>query len=131
MDKAVVEFAQITDISFDDTANRGEMVLFRLNDFYPPVVSALEKENPRVICDFMDMALAPGVLVSIKAGGKYVQSIETTTESTPDKVRVILELAPDRDYDLQQVFFKNDNLFVLIVNELSPETTTKEEKVTQ
>jgi len=34
------------------------------------------------------------------------------------KVRVELVLVPTRNYDLQQLFFKEDNLFVIIVKEL-------------
>lgn len=129
--KSGVERAQILDISFDNTSNRGEMVLFRLNDFYPPVVSAMEKESPRVICDFMNMDVSAEVQASISANGKYVQRIKTMKEHKPDKVRVVLELSPDRDYDLQQVFFKNDNLFVLIINELAPEAAASPEKPAQ
>lgn len=109
---------QLLDISFDDSSNRGEMVLFHLNDFYPPTVSAIEKENPRVLCDFNNMSLAEGVRENIVAGGTFVKNIRAEKFKNPDKVRIVLELSPERDYDLQQVFFKNDNLFVLIVNEL-------------
>lgn len=109
---------QLLDISFDNSSNTGEMVLFHLNDFYPPTVSAIEKENPRVICDFMHMGLAEGVQENIAAEGKFVKQIRAEKHENPDKVRITLDLSPDRDYDLQQVFFKNDNLFVLIVNEL-------------
>jgi hypothetical protein len=117
--------AQLLDISFDDSSNKGEMVLFHLNDFHPPAVSAVEKDNPRVLCDFMAMGLGKGIQETILANGKYVESIHTKKLKNPDKVQVVLELSPDRDYDLQQVFFKNDNLFVLIVNELQPETAGK------
>lgn len=116
---------QLLDISFDDSSNKGEMVLFHLNDFYPPTVSAVEKDNPRVLCDFMAMGLGKGIQENILANGKFVKSIHTATHKNPDKVQVILNLSPDRDYDLQQVFFKNDNLFVLIVNELLPESAGK------
>ena len=95
-----------------------QMVLFHLNDFYPPTVSAIEKENPRVLCDFNNMNLADGVQEDIVASGKFVKHIRAEKFKNPDKVRIVLDLSPDRDYDLQQVFFKNDNLFVLIVNEL-------------
>lgn len=111
--------AQLLEISFDNSSNKGEMVIFRLNDFYPPTVSAIEEETPRVLCDFMDMQLAGEVNKEILAKGKYVQRIRTGRHGNPDNIRVILDLTPDRNYDLQQVFFKNDNLFVLIVNELS------------
>jgi hypothetical protein len=112
--------AQLLEISFDNSSNKGEMVIFRLNDFYPPAVSAIEEEEtPRVLCDFMDMQLAGEVNKEILAKGKYVQRIRTGRHGNPDNIRVILDLTPDKNYDLQQVFFKNDNLFVLIVNELS------------
>ena len=111
---------QLLEITFDDSSNKGEMVIFRLNDFFPPTVSALEKETPRVLCDFMDMHLGADVNKEIFANGKFVERIRTTQHKGPDKVRVSLDLSADRDYDLQQVFFKNDNLFVIIVNELQP-----------
>jgi hypothetical protein len=112
---------QLLEITFDDSSNKGEMVIFRLNDFYPPSVSAVEKETPRVLCDFMDMKLSSDVNKDIFANGKYVERIYTSLHKGPDKVTVTLDLVADRDYDLQQVFFKNDNLFVIIVNELAPE----------
>ena len=120
--------ARLLGISFDDSSNKGEMVIFRLNDFYPPSVSAVEKETPRVICDFMDMELGEDVDRTIFANGKYVEKITTSNSEGSDKIQVVLELAPDRDYDLQQVFFKNDNLFVLIVNELPPEVVNDGKK---
>lgn len=114
-------------VSFDDSSNRGEMVIFRLNGFYPPTVSAIEKDTPQVLCDFMDMELGYGVDELIVANGVFVERIHVARHENPDKVRAVLDLPPDRDYDLQQVFFKNDNLFVLIVNEL-PEKETKDKK---
>ncbi len=118
---------QLLDVSFDDSSDRGEMVLFHLTDFSPPIVSALEKGNPRVLCDFMTTGMGKGVEENIYANGKFVERIRTSRHQKPDKVRVELELTPDRDYDLQQVFFKNDNLFVLIINELPPDKATQEE----
>ncbi len=112
---------QLLEVSFDDSSNRGEMVLFHLNDFFPPTVSAIEKNNPRVLCDFQNMRLSGDVQKAIAAGGKYVENIRTAYHADKDKVRVVLDLSPDRDYDLQQIFFKNDNLFVLIINELPAE----------
>jgi hypothetical protein len=110
----------IFEISFDDSSSRGEMVLFRLNDFSPPTVSAIERDNPRVLCDFMAMKLDSSVQKTIAVNGKYIERIRTARHQDPEKVRVVLDLLPNRDYDLKQVFFRNDNLFVLIVNELTP-----------
>lgn len=110
---------QILKISFDNSSNKGEMVLFHLNDFYPPAVSAIERGKPTVLCDFTDAKIHAEVNKDLVVQGKYVERISAVEMNNPNKVRVTLELVPDKDYDLQQVFFKNDNLFVLIVNELS------------
>ena len=110
----------LRNISFDDSSAKGEMVLFQLNGFHPPAVSAVEKDNPRVFCDFMGMEMDKGVEANITAKGKYVERVSAGKQGKPERIRVTLHLVPNRDYDLQQVFFKNDNLFVLIINELPP-----------
>jgi len=113
--------ATLLGVSYDDSSNRGEMVLFHLTDFYPPKVAAIEKETPRVLCDFNDMVLGDDLEKDIAAGGRFVSRIRLVEDTAQQKIQVIIDLAPDRDYDLQQVFFKNDNLFVLIINELAAE----------
>jgi hypothetical protein len=111
----------IHEISFDDSSSKGEMVLFHLNDFFPPLVSAIEKDSPRVICDFMATNLSPNVQKNILANGNYVEQIRIVEHQDPEKIQVVVDLYPDQDYDLQQVFFRKDNLFVLIINKLVPE----------
>jgi hypothetical protein len=111
---------RLVGVSFDDSSAKGEMVLFHLNGFYPPAVSAVEKDLPMVFCDFTAMDMDKGVEASIAAKGKYVERISTGRQGASGRIRATLHLVPNRDYDLQQVFFKNDNLFVLIVNELQP-----------
>lgn len=109
----------ILEISFDDSSSKGEMALFRLNAFFPPTISAIEKSSPRVFCDFMATNIGPDVEKFISTKGKYIELIHTVRLHDPEMVRVIIELTSDRDYELQQVFFRNDNLFVLIVNEMA------------
>lgn len=114
--------ATLLGVSYDDSSNRGEMVLFHLTDFYPPKVAAIEIETtPRVLCDFTDMVLGDDLEKDIAAGGRFVSRIRLVEDTAQQKIQVIIDLAPGRDYDLQQVFFKNDNLFVLIINELGAE----------
>ncbi len=105
----------IHEISFDDSSSKGEMVIFHLNDFFPPTVSAIEKDSPRVICDFMETNLNPNIQKTILADGNYIKRIRIEEHHDPEKVQVVVDLFPDQDYDLQQVFFRKDNLFVLII----------------
>ncbi len=106
----------IESVKFDGKSPKGEMVLFKLNEFHPPSVHGVEEGIPRVICDFKNTQLAESTDNLIKTDGKYVKVIRISKSKKPDKVRVVLDLEPNKSYDLQQVFFKEDNLFVLIIN---------------
>ena len=112
----------LLDVSYESTANDSEMVLFKLNDFYPPIVFGIEKGNPRVVCDFLDTLLAVDIPPVIETNGFFVRKIRTARHPSPEKVRVVLDLVPNKNYDLQQVFFKEDNLFVIIISEFEKES---------
>lgn len=111
----------LQEITYENSSSKGEMIFFRLNGFFPPTVSAVESDKPQVVCDFIGMTQQGGIEPVIEARGAYVQKIVTTVDKDPKKIKVVLELTAGRDYDLRQVFFKEDNLFVLIVNALDEE----------
>ncbi len=108
----------LLDVSFEKSVNNSETVLFRLNHFSPPLVFGIEKGEPRVVCDFMDTTIDGNVPELIETSGEFINRISVAQQNDPDKVRVELVLVPNRHYDLQQLFFKEDNLFVVIVKEL-------------
>lgn len=110
------EEPQLESVKFDATSPKGEMVIFKLNGFHPPAVHGVEEGIPRVICDFNNTKLVGSTKNLLKTDGKFVKVIRTSKTKKPEKVRVVIDLEPNRSYDLQQVFFKEDNLFVLIVN---------------
>jgi hypothetical protein len=103
-------------IEFDKEANRGETINFKLNTFNPPVVFGIEEDTPRIVCFFKDTVAGPELQDMIGAKGRFVKSIQVGKFSNPDNVRVVLELVPNLNYDLQQVFFKEDNMFMIIIN---------------
>lgn len=108
----------ILDVSFEKSTNDKEMVLFRLSGFFPPIVFSSEEDKLRVVCDFLDGILGYGIENNIDTGGKYIEQLRIATHKSPDKVRVVLDLAEKYNYDLKQVFFKEDNLFVVIISNL-------------
>ena len=106
----------LTDVSYENTSDKGEMVLFKLNGFYPPTVSGKEENTPLVICDFPGARLGKEVRLEQEIHGKFIQQVDVKKIEGSDIVRVTIELTPNNNYDLQQVFFKEDNLFIIIVN---------------
>jgi hypothetical protein len=118
--------ALLVDVSFENTADKGEMILFKLNGFYPPTVSGQEEGPPLVICDFVGTRLGEKVVKIQETRGEYVERVRVEQVDDSDLIRVTLQLVPNKDYDLQQVFFKEDNLFVIIVNSYTSSDAEKE-----
>jgi hypothetical protein len=114
-------------VTFEKTSAKGEMVIFKLNGFFPPKVVGIEKGKPSVVCDFLNTRLGDQVKEVVHCQGRFVESVQVIKQKKQNQIRVILRLVPGRNYDLQQVFFKEDNLFVIIVNSqdtLQVENTT-------
>lgn len=108
--------ALLSEVTFENTSNKGEMVLFKLNGFYPPEVSGQEDGTPSVTCVFAGTRIGTDVIQEQTPQGEFIDSIIVEQEGDDAPIYVTLQLVPNKNYDLQQVFFKEDNLFVIIVN---------------
>ncbi len=116
VDEPLIPEALLSAVSFENTSNKGEMVLFKLNGFYPPEVSGEEQGTPTVTCVFTAIRLGEEVVAEQHIPGEYIKKISVSPMNSSNSIQVVMELAPNKNYDLQQVFFKEDNLFVVIVN---------------
>jgi hypothetical protein len=118
----------INTISFTQNPEKGEQISFQVTDFHPPVIFGVEEGTPSIICDFLNASLGDKVPELIPANGKFVKQIRVEKNIKSHKIRVILELMPNRHYDLQQVFFKEEHLYVLFIksqDRSQNRTTTK------
>jgi hypothetical protein len=105
----------IKNISFEQGAEKGEKIVFQLTHFHPPVIFGIEEGTPSVICDFLDASVESSIPQSIPVQGQFVNRIRVESIEKSHKVRVVLELVPNHHYDLQQIHFKEENLYVLLV----------------
>ncbi len=118
--------ALLSEVSFENTSNKGEMVLFKLNGFYPPEVSGEENGTPKVTCIFAGARMGAELVKEQSPQGEFIERIIVEQEGESAPIFVTLELVPNKNYDLQQVFFKEDNLFVIIVNSYDAMATPAE-----
>lgn len=103
-------------IEFEPNNQRGEIISFNLNGFYPPVVFGIEEDIPRIVCFFKNTVAGSNLKDTLQTNGQYVSNIQVGKYQNPDNIRVVLELAPSYNYDLQQIFFKDEKVFMLIIN---------------
>jgi SH3-like domain-containing protein len=117
-------FKQIKEIRFETVPEGGEMVIFRLNGYNPPKTFALDDGRPRVVCDFFDTSLGPGIGRLLKTNGEIIKQIRTNTFKGPEsKVRVVFDLVSQEnsDYEIQPIFFKDESIYALTIKRLPKE----------
>ena len=107
---------KITDIRVEVTQEGEEKVIFALNGFYPPKSFSIEGDQPRVVCDFFGTRLANSIINRTKVSGKFIQQIRIGIhKGNKPKIRVVLDLVPEKQYKVKQLFFKEDHVYTLIV----------------
>ncbi len=105
----------IKDISFETSPEEGEKVIFDLVNFHAPVVFGIEEGTPSIVCDFLDAGVGDTIPKIIPVKGEFVRQIRVEKDVKLRKIRVVLELVPNRHYDLQQIFYKEESRYVLFV----------------
>lgn len=108
----------LLNVGFSIVPNKVEMVRLKLSSFQEPVVNATEGATPQVSCEFPAMKIGGDVQNENLVRGKYVRSIQVSPVPDSSKVLVRLSLEPSHDYDLQQIFYRDESVFALIVSPL-------------
>lgn len=115
---------QIKEIRFETAPEGGEMVIFRLNGYYPPKTFAIDEGRPRVVCDFFETSLGAGIGRLLKANGEIIQQIRINLYKGPEsRVRVVFDLVSQEnsDYEIQPMFFKDENIYALTIKRVPKE----------
>ncbi|MFP4030550.1 MAG: SH3 domain-containing protein [Desulfococcaceae bacterium] len=114
----------LTDIRAEsDEEADAETVAFELNGFHPPNTFALEEDNLlKIVCDFKDVLPAETLGRVIPLTGRYLKRVRLGVHKTPErKVRAVVDLSPNRQYGVEQIFFRESNRYVLKIRPLPPE----------
>lgn len=104
----------IEGIRFQMEEDGSEKVFILMNRSYWPKVFVLEGDKPRIVIDFENVSSWEGqAKISVK--GNLIRQIRTHLQKTQGKLRVVLDLDPDVDYVVSQVFYKAENMICLTV----------------
>jgi hypothetical protein len=113
---AIASDPELREIRFEKGENGEERVLFVLNGDSPPKTFAIEGERPRLVCDFIGLRLDKKVENLIKVDGRLIKAIRVGIHSSPTpKIRVVLDLRPDQDYEIRQAFFFEKNIYAVVL----------------
>ena len=109
---------RILEIDSDITSSSAEIINIVLSGPYPPEAQVIEGDAPRIFCDFPGVRMEKNIKRTIGVNGKYVLQIRTGIHPPPEpKTRVVLDLIPNHDYEVEQLFFEKDNRYSIIIRE--------------
>ncbi|MFH1350831.1 MAG: SH3 domain-containing protein [Pseudomonadota bacterium] len=107
---------EIKEIGFEITPLGDEMVTVLLNDFSIPQTFAVKGDRPKFVCEFFKMGLGGDIHRSMKVDGRMIERISVELhEGNESRVRIVLDLVPQHDYDLLQLYYKEADLHTMTV----------------
>jgi hypothetical protein len=113
---------KILAIDSDITSPSEEKINILMTGNFPPEAQVIEGDTPRIYCDFPDVRMEKTVSRTIAVNGKYVLQIRTGIHPPPEsKSRVVLDLVPHHDYEVEQLFYENENRYSIIIREKAKE----------
>jgi hypothetical protein len=111
---------KILDIESDIKSSTAEMITIVLTGLFPPEAQVIEGKTPKIICDFPDVLMEKTIKRVIAINGRYILQVRTGIHPPPEpKSRVVIDLAPNRDYEVEQLFYEQNNRYSMIIREKS------------
>ena len=106
---------EIKNITVEITTDGEEKVIFRINNFRNPRIFTLDGGRPRLVCDFSGARLDSDIGNRIKVNGHIIRKIRTAFHrGSKSKVRVVMDLVSNGNYQTEHVLLKGENLFTII-----------------
>jgi len=114
----------LKEIRFEGASPQEELIQITVRDFSPPKLFAIEGDKPRVVCDFLGTDLAGTVKTDHIVDGNYIKRIRVGIHRDPTKIRVVVDLTPQHDYGVRQMYVADQELFILAITPSPPERDT-------
>ena len=114
----------LKEIRFTRLNPQTEQVAFSLTAFTRPKIFGIEGEIPRVVCDFPRAKLGKNVKQHMATNGEIIKEIRVGIHVEPaPKVRVVLDLVPGPDYDIQQTYSLDRSRYTVTIRQNNQKIT--------
>jgi len=107
----------IKDIKFEKSENGKETLYIYSNTFFVPEIFPLEEDNPKIVVDIQNTESIKKGLETIDVEGRIIRRIRSYLHRGSKKLRIVLDLEPDKNYYTDQLFYQKENIYSLEVKE--------------
>ena len=111
----------IKDILFIKTQTGSEILHIYSNRLFVPDISSIEGKNPQVVVDINDVISIKKGLSKIDLNWKFIRKFRSHLYGNSNKLRIILDLVPEKDYSIEHFFYQKENIYYLGVKEKETE----------
>jgi uncharacterized coiled-coil protein SlyX len=99
-----------------------EVLLVEFDRFYVPAVYNVEGVAPMIIMDVTCTSSMKKEWSDIHTDGTLIRKIRVALNPTADILRIVMDMTPDKDYDIKPTFYtgKDSKVYALEVTGVSP-----------
>jgi hypothetical protein len=116
VERAPRRIKEIKAIEFEITPTGEERIIVTLNEAVQPQFFTLDGGRPRLVCDFYGAYLKGGIPPRIKVKGNVIKQIRIGFyRGAKSKVRIVLDLEVDKDYDARQTLSQDEGRYIITV----------------
>jgi SH3-like domain-containing protein len=111
---------ELRGIRVEHPSGREERVVFTLSGVLIPAVYSLSGDSVQLVCDFSNTLPVAELKRTVEVGSGLIRRIHVGVHEEPQtKTLVVLDLAPGKDYEVDQYFFEKGFTYVLMLRSRS------------
>jgi hypothetical protein len=118
----------LKNIAFQFEPAGHEKVFIDFNRDVIPKIFSIEGNDPRIVIDIKNVLSVRQGLTRIKVQGKLIRQIRTALDRPSHRLRIVVDLAPTRSYEVEPAYYKAEKMYVLDISETAANHKDKKQK---
>jgi outer membrane protein assembly factor BamD (BamD/ComL family) len=106
----------VKNITFKVAGDGKELLFIEFDRFYTPTISGIEGKEPRIILEIKNASSLREDWAAINTGGNFIRQIRSSMDSKTRAALIVLDMAPEKDYFINQAFYKKENIYTLEIS---------------
>ena len=94
-----------------------ERVFIEFNRDATPEISSIEGKDPRIVIDVKNVLSMRQGLKKVDVQGRLIRQIRSNLDYASRRLRIVVDLVPAKNYDVEPVFYRAEKIYVLNISE--------------
>ena len=82
-----------------------------------PEISSIGGKDPRIVVDIKNVLSIRQGIKKIDVQGKLIRQIRSNLDLASRRLRIVVDLAPFRNYEVEPVFYKTEKIYMIDISE--------------